>query len=189
MSYVPKGLTLESLPIKDLNKTKTKFFKRINKSDSCWFWVGAIDTSPSNHYGLFSIKEGCRVRAHRFSYLIHKGNIPDGQVVRHTCDVQHCVNPDHLILGSQRENVLDAKERGRLLTGSSNSSKKKNNKLTKELVLEIRLRYSAEKKSHQKLADEYGVTRSVMSHVLRGDIWSWVGGPLHIPTKGKTKDG
>ena len=92
--------------------TLEKFNARLGKTDEngCIHWGLALD---SDGYGSVSIK-GKAQKAHRVSYYLHKGLIPDGLVVRHTCDVKSCVNPEHLIVGTVQENADDAVERNRL---------------------------------------------------------------------------
>lgn len=75
----------------------------------CWLWTGA---ETGTGYGAFWA-HGER-RAHRVSYRLYKGPIPNGMVVCHRCDTPLCVNPEHLFLGTQRDNMLDASRKGRL---------------------------------------------------------------------------
>jgi len=75
----------------------------------CWLWTGSLWRGGYGQYVL----EGKPNSAHRLAFLSKGGRIPHGKVVRHTCDVRRCVNPEHLILGTQRENMLDMYERGR----------------------------------------------------------------------------
>lgn len=74
----------------------------------CWEWISESEA----RYPLVQI-DGVRDRAHRFAWRRVNGPIPDGMVVRHTCDNTICVNPDHLILGTQADNMRDMDERGR----------------------------------------------------------------------------
>jgi hypothetical protein len=79
----------------------------------CWLWNASVHT---NGYGKFSAglgKNGGWENAHRVSYRLTKGEIPEGLVVRHKCDVRLCVNPDHLELGTKSDNAQDMMKRGR----------------------------------------------------------------------------
>ena len=88
------------------------FFEKIDKSDDengCWKWQAALD---GNDYGIFCVFK-TNFRAHRFSYEWHKGLIPKGMMVCHTCDNPPCVNPDHLFLGTAKDNAQDMVKKGR----------------------------------------------------------------------------
>lgn len=86
-----------------------RFFQKVNKTDSCWLWTGAVS---SRGYGSVTFQRKV-VSTHRLSYMWFKGEIPDGMFVCHTCDIPACVNPDHLWLGNNSDNMQDmiAKDR------------------------------------------------------------------------------
>lgn len=90
-----------------------RFWAKVQKTDGCWLWTAAT----SDGYGMIAKERpfvgAASLRANRVAYELHYGPIPTGEKVRHTCDVPACVRPDHLILGSQADNMQDASERER----------------------------------------------------------------------------
>lgn len=92
---------------------KERFWAKVAKAgpDECWLWAGS-----TRHGGYGSLRgEGSRtcISAHRYSYEQHKGQIPDGTVVCHSCDTPACVNPAHLWAGTELQNALDKERKGR----------------------------------------------------------------------------
>lgn len=87
-----------------------RFAAAVVVSDSgCWLWTGCVNGTG---YGTICV-HGKRTLAHRFSFEMHRWVIPEGKSILHTCDVRRCVNPEHLFLGTQKENLLDAQKKGR----------------------------------------------------------------------------
>lgn len=94
------------------------FTKRVQKTEGCWLWTGP-QRKPTGKggwgaYGLFRPKRRINYYAHRFSWRINYGPIPDGMFVCHKCDNPTCVRPDHLFLGTHKDNMGDAKRKGRV---------------------------------------------------------------------------
>jgi len=90
--------------------TEDNFNKHVNRNiDGCWIWTAALN---EHGYGVASINRKS-ILAHRLSYMIKHGDIPDGMFVCHSCDVRPCVNPDHLFVGSARDNSIDMVKKNR----------------------------------------------------------------------------
>lgn len=144
--------------------------KRDRKTD-CWLWQGAVG---KNGYGMgFSIvggHGGKGVGAHRASYMIFIGPIPDDLFVLHKCDNRRCVNPKHLFLGTHQDNMNDMRRKGRGLQGEDISW----SKLTEKDVIEIRKSYVPYRVTFKMLAEHYGVCMQLISMVVRREIWRHV---------------
>lgn len=99
-------------PSSKLDETEIakRFWSKVDKRESCWIWTG--EKSAHFGYGRLHVKK-TRVRAHRYSWQLHKGPVPRGMFVLHSCDNPLCVNPGHLRLGTQPENIQDQIDRGR----------------------------------------------------------------------------
>lgn len=94
-----------------MDKRQAYFDKRHRKDPEtgCWLWTGS---RVNDNYGCANI-DYKQLLAHRLSYELHHGPIPDGQKVCHSCDTPLCVNPSHLFLGTQKENLEDMTQKGR----------------------------------------------------------------------------
>lgn len=93
------------------NKTfRTRFDAKVERGEGCWVWTGL---RTQYGYGTITNGAGCKLLAHRASWELHVGPIPDGLWVLHRCDNPPCVNPAHLFLGTHADNVRDMWAKGR----------------------------------------------------------------------------
>jgi hypothetical protein len=144
-----------------------RFWKFCTKCEECWAWTG-----NRNKQGYGQLKACCcgsetTVRAHRLSWMIHFGTIPDGMDVCHTCDTPPCSNPKHLFLGTDLDNALDKVRKGRQMRHERHTSAK----LKWDNVHEIRRVYSEGRTTQTVLGQRFGVTQILIGKIVRGEIW------------------
>jgi DNA-binding transcriptional regulator YiaG len=140
-----------------------RFWEKVEKRgpEECWIWTGATKRFGYGNFWTGERYEG----AHRVSYRLENGEI-DGKNVLHHCDTPGCVNPSHLYTGTYKQNAADREERNPWDRSGENAGRAK---LTEDQVAEIRKRLS--NTTEQELADEYGVSRSTISHISLGHNW------------------
>lgn len=158
-------------------KNRDRASKRIKASvtideNGCWIWGKSCSR---NGYGSFALGGGHNIRAHRASYEVFKGEIPDGLDVCHKCDVRRCVNPDHLFLGTRSENILDASAKGRVSrTHQKKGTEHPSAKLDDAKVREILRRLDAGE-AKAVIARDFAVSDRIILLISRNELWR------HIP--------
>ena len=151
------GLERREIPRALIPRFHAKY-KRV-EGDGCWLWqAGQFPRGYGMvNLGRFADRRQHTEYAHRVAYVLSKGNIPEGRVVRHRCDTPACVNPDHLLLGTQADNVNDAAVQGHYNVPHRDSSRAR--KLTDAQVVEIR----ASVETGARLAERFGVSKTAIS--------------------------
>ena len=128
-------------------------------NSGCWLWDGSLNTSG---YGKMSVKNKT-TNAHRISWTLFRGPIPEGMQFLHKCDVRCCNNPDHLFLGTVRDNMDDRNAKHRNLYREDHPRAK----LTNSAVDDIR----SSSATNTILARKYGVSRKTVLNVRQRKIW------------------
>lgn len=157
-----------------LPKMRKAFEKFFDKGDGCWIWKGADSARKHKKtvvYGKFTFR-GKSYIAHRASYEIYIGEIPEGKIVLHTCDQGLCVNYLHLYAGTYLENQADKRARGRC----------KGEKLTEDQVVEIKkeLKLHEQQKSRKgkysmhQIGKRFGVSTQTIIQIRDKKSWAWI---------------
>lgn len=133
--------------------------------NGCWMWQGKTKTGD---YGTLSINHKTTM-VHRLSYEMHKGEIPEGLMVCHKCNVKLCINPDHLYVGTHNDNMRDMADSD-VMKGEANPK----SILTQSQVVEIKQMIKDRKVVYRKIAETYGVSRQAIKDIASGRTWSWL---------------
>lgn len=145
--------------------SKSNFYSKFEVSsdpDACWEWKACIGR---HGYGQITYKNKAYL-AHRLSFLFHNGYLPENLVVCHKCDNPPCVRPDHLFLGTKKDNSMDASRKGRY---------QYREKLTRDQVLEI-LRMRSEGKTQREIGLAFGLHAVTIHYITSGKRYSrWTG--------------
>ena len=134
--------------------------------DGCWIWEAYC--IPIG-YGSFGLGRRTMMLAHRAAWILYRGPIPAGMNVLHKCDVRSCVNPDHLFLGTQSENVRDMFSKGR--DNRAKGERQGSAKLTASQAAGI----LSDARNNREIADNLGITRDHVADIKRGRAWK------HLP--------
>jgi hypothetical protein len=152
----------------------------------CWEWTG--ERYPSN-YGLMRITSNGKrkaYRAHRVSWAIYRKTPPDNKYVCHRCDNPPCVNPDHLFLGTQLDNIRDAISKNRLRPASGNKNgnttkpesrpRGESNGSAKLKVADVLYIRASHRNgiSHRELSNKFRVSKSTISRTLNNENWTHI---------------
>lgn len=156
-------------------QVESNFWRKVDKTGECWVWTGS---KHSFGYGHFRV-QGVLLRAHRITWEWVFGEIPSGMCVLHRCDNPSCVRPDHLFLGTKKDNSVDMASKGRSaaqlyperVPRGEQSSRAK---LTEDQVVLIRTAYAARSANQYELAAEYGVSQPAIGMILRRRNWKHV---------------
>lgn len=134
---------------------------KIEKTHSCWIWKGYINP---NGYGKYCINYKISF-AHRFSWNLHYGEIPKGMLVCHKCDNRKCVNPDHLFLGTHKDNYQDSKNKKRHVHGNSHGQTKIKEEFHEEIIKSYLFG-----ETQRNIAKKYLASQGAIQDIIRKKI-------------------
>lgn len=143
-----------------------KFWEKVDKKgeDECWNWKGALN---KDRYGQFNYK-GKPKLSHIVSYILVHGNVPKGLFILHKCNNPSCVNPKHLYIGTQADNMKQMVKDGRSLYGEKNP----NSKLNWEIVNKIRAEYVNDRNiTIRKLSNKYNMPLGTIQNIIEDKTW------------------
>lgn len=137
--------------------------------DGCWEWQGGLLLNGYGQFGVSRYESKRTNHAHRFAWEVHNAEpIPKGMVIRHACDNRRCVNPAHLLVGTQKDNMADCMQRGRVAKGERNSQAK----LTQNQVRQIRRLCNECGWKYVDLAAKFDVSINAIYRIVQGTTWS-----------------
>lgn len=145
-----------------------------NENTGCIEWIRGLN---DRGYGMLRVSTGKSMKAHRFAWELVNGKIPDGKMVLHKCDNPPCCNPEHLFLGTQKDNLEDMTRKGRRWPGNperfgpQDGENNNRSKLKKENVLEIKHLLREGKKSHGEIAKKFNVSRVTITLINTKKLW------------------
>lgn len=154
-----RGKPLTAVRHRGRGTPEERFWLFVDKGPGCWEWTGSL---RHKGYGQF----GPGIKAHRFSYELHNGPIPEGFVVRHTCHNPRCVNPAHLLVGTVAENNQDMALSGRAAHGEHHHS----TRLTSDEVLAIH----DDTRTCKEISIDYDVSPMTVSRIKRKQTWKYL---------------
>lgn len=147
-----------------------RFWRFVEKTDGCWNWTGrSLNKKGYGQIGMGG-KGAKHITAHRLSYIIHNGNIPEGMIILHSCDNPNCVNPSHLRSGTQSENILEAIAKGRKTPPKLPYHSGETHPSAKITELQAReIKFSG--RPLKDLSKEFGLSYTTVRRIRAGIIW------------------
>lgn len=144
---------------------------KIGEPEECWEWQS---NRGIRNYGLFTLSKGKTVRASRFVYELTNGPIPEGMFICHKCDNPPCCNPDHLFLGTPKENTADMIAKGRNLHRAARGEKSAKAKLTEKDVRRIREYYNSGQYKQAELAKMFHMSFNAIHAIVNRTHWKHI---------------
>lgn len=144
------------------DRARLRFFDKVRKTSTCWLWEGSL-----NNQGYGQVRRQNKLLlAHRVSYELQVAPVHSFNKVLHSCDNPQCVNPDHLFIGSQLDNVADRDKKNRVAHGETHYR----SRLVEADIVDIR----CSPLTHRELASAYGVCHQHICNIKNNKVWKRV---------------
>ena len=191
MKFVPDR-PAKPLKLILLDSDMERFWKYVDKRgpDECWLWTGCFSHQGYGRFWLGNLYmrltgktvQESNTAAHRAAFMMFKGEIPDGLLVCHKCDVPACVNPRHLWAGTSKQNTADMYQKGRAAVGERNGSRlyperilrgetHPRSKFSDAQIQEIRRIRATTKLSLREIGEMFGVGLTVIHKITQRETW------------------
>ena len=149
-----------------------RFWEKVKKTEACWVWTA---WKNNKGYGALMAKHPgggyMNKLAHRISWEMENGPIKDGLCVLHKCDNPSCVRPEHLFLGTRKDNTQDMMMKGRNNCGRISGENHPRSKITVEISKLIRFFWFAERRTRKEIIAFLGVSKHIVDDVIGGRTW------------------
>lgn len=169
------NVTSDASPLGPKRKSPAeRLWRYVTKTDGCWIWTGYKNNKG---YGLLHAGSQCAgtrrmLLVHRLSYEIHFGEFPQDALICHRCDVPACVNPDHLFIGTDHDNIVDSVKKNRWGDRARRGAAHHAARLDAGTARLIQFQYLDGGLTKRALAAKHGVHTSTITKIIDGSHWS-----------------
>ena len=148
-----------------IDRLQKSFEEKVIRKEGCWDWKGA--KGPNGYLNIRYNQK--KIMAHRASWILYKGEIPEGIHVLHKCDNRRCTNPEHLFLGTEKDNAIDRQEKNRGQKGITHNKCKLSEDNVREIKILLKLGVSCE-----KISKKFCVTNGTIWFIKSGITWKHI---------------
>lgn len=151
------------------------FWSKVERADGCWLWRGSLNPDGYGNFNARRADGSWRTfKTHRFAYWISRGGLPDNLNVCHSCDTRNCVNPAHLFLGTQADNMRDCQRKGRYSKATGQIGSAHHYSKLKESDIPVIRSLRASGVTFKAIGQRFGVRDVTIQNIFNGHTWGHV---------------